>query len=382
VIRVVSRLILIALGVALLAPSALPGQVHRAGPTRKLDPCPSGLAYPNGTCVVPVAPGPPNCLLSSPRAAVDVGAAAQFAVHASAGPNGLEIVSGPDARIVKTMLFGSVIQFGDGSTQAISASGTTPLDHTYAHAGSYVVTVTCRESVTSSNGVITAAAQASGTVTVTGKPPTVKTGTASVAADTATLSGTVTPNHQATSYHFEYGTTTGYALATPVRSAGAGSTALNVSATVQDLLVGGAEAGTIYHYRLVATSAAGTSVGADRTFTVHFVLTVKRSHRIQRTQAPWIVTISTNITSTTAYDRLGRHRPILLCFWRAHKKRCVISATSGIGIDATELTYGDGKNSPTLWWALEDTPTDGINGRQQLTLEVENKVVASASYIP
>jgi hypothetical protein len=76
----------------------------------------------------------------------------------------------------------------------------------------------------------------------------------------ATLNGTVDANGRATTWFFEYGTSTGYGARTPVQSAGSGTTARGVAAAVSGL-----RSGRIYHYRLVARSDAGTSRGADRT---------------------------------------------------------------------------------------------------------------------
>src|SRR5437870_2645338 len=93
--------------------------------------------------------------------------------------------------------------------------------------------------------------------------PSVTTGSASsVSATTANLNGSVVPNGQETSWHFEFGTSTSYGIATATKSAGSGTSSTNVSAAVAGLTPG-----TTYHYRLVATNAAGTTPGGDRTFT-------------------------------------------------------------------------------------------------------------------
>jgi hypothetical protein len=78
---------------------------------------------------------------------------------------------------------------------------------------------------------------------------------------TATLNGKVDPNGSATTYHFEYGTTTQYGTVTPDASAGEGDVAAPASADVTGLT-----ANTTYHFRIVATNAGGTTNGADRTF--------------------------------------------------------------------------------------------------------------------
>jgi hypothetical protein len=93
-------------------------------------------------------------------------------------------------------------------------------------------------------------------------PPRAVTGsTTGIALSSATLNGTVDPNGQATTWYFEYGTSTSYGAKTPAKSAGSGTAAASVSAGLSGL-----GAGRLYHYRLVATSGAGTSRGADRTF--------------------------------------------------------------------------------------------------------------------
>jgi len=92
--------------------------------------------------------------------------------------------------------------------------------------------------------------------------PGVSTGRASaITGDGATVSGSVSPQGAATSYLVEYGRTTAYGHSTPEFSAGAGRASVAVKATLSGL-----RSRTRYHYRLVAISAGGTTVGGDRTF--------------------------------------------------------------------------------------------------------------------
>jgi hypothetical protein len=94
--------------------------------------------------------------------------------------------------------------------------------------------------------------------------PGVTTGSASnVAAREATLDGSVNPNGQRTRYRFDYGQTTAYGQSIPVPEAnvGAGTGVVSVSQQVRGLFPG-----TTYHYRIVATSRAGVTAGADQTF--------------------------------------------------------------------------------------------------------------------
>src|SRR5581483_3805168 len=103
-------------------------------------------------------------------------------------------------------------------------------------------------------GLVLAGAAAAATA------PTVATAPAtSVAVATATLQGTVNPNGQTTTWWFEYGTSTGYGLKTATHNAGSGTRAVDVSASLSKLA-----AATTYHFRLVASSAAGTSYGGDQ----------------------------------------------------------------------------------------------------------------------
>jgi hypothetical protein len=104
--------------------------------------------------------------------------------------------------------------------------------------------------------LITASAQAA--------VPTATTGNAnSITQTSAKLNGTVKPNGEATTYHFELGTTTAYGTNTPEAgpiAAGSGNTSVSAD-------VGALAPGTVYHYRLVATNPSGSVPGKDKTFT-------------------------------------------------------------------------------------------------------------------
>jgi hypothetical protein len=95
-------------------------------------------------------------------------------------------------------------------------------------------------------------------------PPVVATAAPSrVGARTATLSGSVDPLGSATSFHFEYGTTTAYGKTAPVRAASAG--AANARRDESESVTG-LTPGTTYHFRLVATNGGGTTSSPDATF--------------------------------------------------------------------------------------------------------------------
>jgi hypothetical protein len=99
------------------------------------------------------------------------------------------------------------------------------------------------------------------TVTINAVPAATTGPANSVSARSANVTGSVNPNGVATTYHFEYGTSTLYGSSTTATSAGSATSPVSVSAHLTGL-----HPGAIYHYRLVATSASGTSMGVDRTF--------------------------------------------------------------------------------------------------------------------
>ena len=97
-----------------------------------------------------------------------------------------------------------------------------------------------------------------GTITVA---PGVKGGTLlEVSENRATVQAKVRPNSQPTTYFVEYGTTTGYGSQTAPAPAGEASGKVTVSATLSGL-----ESGTVYHYRVAASNASGTSHTPDHT---------------------------------------------------------------------------------------------------------------------
>ena len=105
------------------------------------------------------------------------------------------------------------------------------------------------------------------------KAPTAVTGPAtSVGATSATVTGSVDPGGEATSWYVEYGRTTSYGSRTATRSAGNGTVVVDVSEQLTALTTGLA-----YHYRVVATNATGTSRGADQGFTTRAAPTVVTS---------------------------------------------------------------------------------------------------------
>jgi hypothetical protein len=102
---------------------------------------------------------------------------------------------------------------------------------------------------------ITAAALAASTPTVSTGGTTDRTQTS------ATLHATINPNGSTTHFYFQVGLNTTYGLVTATHSAGKGTKPVAGVAGIANLTPG-----TVYHYRVVATNAAGGAFGADRTF--------------------------------------------------------------------------------------------------------------------
>jgi len=94
-------------------------------------------------------------------------------------------------------------------------------------------------------------------------PPAATTGSPSlISGSSAVLNASVNPNGTTTTYAFQYGPTTNYGLQTATTSAGSGTASAAVHVTVTGLI-----SDTPYHFRVVATSANGSTPGADVTFT-------------------------------------------------------------------------------------------------------------------
>ena len=140
---------------------------------------------------------------------------------------------------------------------------------------------------------------------VAASSPTVTTGSHSAVSDSsAVLHGTVNPNGSATTYLFQWGLTPAYGVDSVAHSAGHGTKAVAVSTTARGLIPG-----TLYHYRLVATSGAGTTIGADRTFTTAGnpppVVATGPASLVHKNSATVTAVITPNKQTTTYYFQYG-----------------------------------------------------------------------------
>lgn len=140
---------------------------------------------------------------------------------------------------------------GDGtSAKRVSAviSGLTP-GTTYHY----------RAIASNADGTTTGADRTFRTKLPPAKPPTIL-GTAPFgpSANGLTFTALVNPNAAATTYRFQYGTSTAYGLETFGKSIPAGTVPRSVEFGINSLA-----SHTTYHFRVVATNRAGTTIGPD-----------------------------------------------------------------------------------------------------------------------
>ncbi len=251
-------------------------------------------------------------VLAAPAVAAAGGAATLSAPTATTGPvstvtNTSASVSGsvnPGGESTNWHVeYGTTTSYGKGTAWKNAGSGTVTVAVSDT-IGSLASGTTYHYRVVATNGSGTAHG-ADGILTTTAPtaPPTVVTGGADqIGPLKGAVHGTVDPNGLSTSWHFEYGKTTGYGSTTPTENAGSGTSALNVSVLLQSL-----EAGVTYHYRLVGSSSAGTTRGADKTFTTDSAPTVMTgpTQSVAPTSAVVTGTINPRGRSSTVWFEYG-----------------------------------------------------------------------------
>ena len=100
--------------------------------------------------------------------------------------------------------------------------------------------------------------------TAAASAPTINTQLSSgLTSSSAALTANITPNYAASSYYFEYGTTTSYGQTTTIAPVpGTDGSGHTVSQAIGGLLPG-----QLYHWRTRASNSAGSTTGTDQTFT-------------------------------------------------------------------------------------------------------------------
>jgi len=196
--------------------------------------------------------------------------------------------------------YGTSTSYGSQSASANVGSGTANVAVSRSLSGLAAGT-TYHYRVVATNGAGTSRG-ADGIFTTLSAPAVVTGAATGVTPTAATLNGTVDPNGRATTWYFEYGTSTSYGTKTAVKDAGSGGSAVGVSAALANLA-----RGRLYHYRLVATSDAGTSRGADQTFSTYGApaVTTDAASSVAPTSARLNGTITPNGQSTNWYFDYG-----------------------------------------------------------------------------
>jgi Ricin-type beta-trefoil lectin domain/Ricin-type beta-trefoil lectin domain-like len=136
-------------------------------------------------------------------------------------------------------------------------------------------------------------------------PPTVTTKPAAgIKNNQATLTADVNPRSSATTYQFEWGTSTAYGNVVPAtaKSAGSGSAVVEVSEPLAGLTPD-----TEYHYRISATNANGTSKGADKAFVTGGppVATTDEATGVSANEATLKASLNPHGAATTYYFEYG-----------------------------------------------------------------------------
>jgi DNA-binding beta-propeller fold protein YncE len=85
-----------------------------------------------------------------------------------------------------------------------------------------------------------------------------------VTGSSADLTARINPNGLDTTYHFEWGASTAYDTSVPLSAADIGAGSADVSVSTR---LSGLSAGTVYHWRVLATNESGTTSSGDHTFT-------------------------------------------------------------------------------------------------------------------
>lgn len=182
-------------------------------------------------------------------------------------------------------------------------------------------------------------------------PPQPQTGDATaLGTTTATLTGSLATGGADTTYRFAYGTTTSYGLTTAPATLPAAPSPATASAAI-----GGLTANTTYHYRLLATNAAGTVAGADRTFTTS-----------SAPRRPAVATRSATNLAATSATIVGRVNPY--------------GQTTTYRFEwGTSTAYGTATPSGTVAIGPTSTVTAALTGLQPNTRYVFRIVATNAT---
>ena len=211
--------------------------------------------------------------------------------------------------------------------------------------------------------LVSAVLLASGTASAVGfaSPPSVVTGAASnIGPTSVTVAGTVNPHGLATTYLFEYGKTTSYGSKTASKSAGSGTSSVAVSTTIASL-----SPGTTYHYRIVATSTAGTSKGADRSFkTGTQSVTIANARRIV------VYGRSTTLSGTVSSQHAGETVSVLAQPFAETSFSSIATVSTTTGGGWTHIAQPLIRTTYKVQWQSATSGTVTIEVRPRISLRV------------
>jgi hypothetical protein len=165
--------------------------------------------------------------------------------------------------IRRSLILGAALLAGGALALPIASSASDPSPATTSTATTSTGTTSTTTTGTGTTGTGTTTTTATTTPEPAPKPPFAYTGhVEQITERSAALKARIDPEGLATEYHFQYGPTAAYGAQTP--SAAAGGTTQEGKFTQA---IAGLEPNTTYHFRVVASNSAGTTDGADATFT-------------------------------------------------------------------------------------------------------------------
>lgn len=177
----------------------------------------------------------------------------------------------------------------------------------------------------------------------------------SITATTAIPSGTASGNGSPASISFEYGATTDYGSIVPATTPEAGPTGTSsFSANLISLTPG-----TVYHFRIRATSSSGVFTGADRTFR-----TLSNNARLASLMVEGSTLEPAFDPAVTEYSALMAYGAIRQTITATAEDSAAKIRIGGVGGNSTTLTPAVG----TTRIPLEVTAEDGTIRTYQLTL--------------
>jgi hypothetical protein len=201
----------------------------------------------------------------------------------------------------------------------------------------------------------------------------------------AVLHGSVDPNGPETHYYFQYGETTAYGSSTPEGDAGFG-----MSGEAEHATITGLKAVTTYHYRIVATSWAGTSYGSDQTFTTRPYVAMIENGVGYLQEAPFTASGWKAIASHTTQMMLSGNRvamiengvgyfqeaPFTASGWKAiasHTTQMVLSGNRVAMIENGVGYFQEAPFSASGWKAIAGSPSQMVLSGNRVAM-IENGV--------